>query len=101
MLKQAHFFIKGDVISVGFRAWTKILAKPLEITGWVRNVFDRPDLFGKSGGVEMVVQGEEENLERIIKLLQTGPPISRVDDAELIYEDPKEIFDIFEIKRNT
>lgn len=101
MLKQAHLFIKGDVISVGFRAWTKIQAKPLEITGWVRNVFNRLDLFGKSGGVEMVIQGEEENLERIIELLRTGPPVSRVDDVELVYEDPKEIFDFFEIKKNT
>ncbi|PIV70970.1 acylphosphatase, partial [Candidatus Roizmanbacteria bacterium CG17_big_fil_post_rev_8_21_14_2_50_39_7] len=26
-MKQVHVYIKGDVIGVGFRAWTKIQAK--------------------------------------------------------------------------
>lgn len=100
MLKQAHLFIKGDVIGVGFRAWTKIQAKPLDVTGWIRNVFNRPDLFGKSGGVETVLQGEEDEIDSIIKLIKNGPPVSRVDDVEVMFEDPREIFDIFEIRRS-
>lgn len=50
MLKQAHVYIKGDVIGVGFRAWTKIQAKFIPVTGWVRNNFENPHIFGKSGG---------------------------------------------------
>lgn len=100
MLKQAHLFIKGDVVGVGFRAWTKIQAKPLDVTGWIRNVFNRPDLFGKSGGVETVIQGEEDEVKSIIKLIKQGPPVSRVDDVEIVFEDPREIFDIFEIRRS-
>ena len=38
MLKQVHLYIKGSVIGVGFRAWTKIQAKIVGVTGWVRNV---------------------------------------------------------------
>ena len=47
MLKQAHLYIIGDVIGVGFRAWTKIQAKINGVTGWVRNNFERADIFGK------------------------------------------------------
>jgi len=99
MVKQAHLYIKGDVIGVGFRAWTKIQAKILEIAGWVKNVYDRPEVFGVSGGVEAVIQGQEEKLEKMIALLKQGPPVSRVDEIEIFWETPKENFNGFEIKK--
>ncbi len=99
MLKQAHLYIKGDVIGVGFRAWTKIQAKLLNIKGWVRNVYDRPDLFDRGGGVETVIQGNEEKVEDMIDLLKKGPPVSRVEDVEVLYQDAKELFDNFDIRK--
>ncbi|MFH0773114.1 MAG: acylphosphatase, partial [bacterium] len=45
-MKQVHVYIKGDVIGVGFRAWTKIQAKIIGVNGWVRNVFEHPNKFG-------------------------------------------------------
>jgi len=97
MLKQARLYIKGDVIGVGFRAWTKIQSKLFDIKGWVRNSFDREDLFGPQGGVEALVQGEESTLDPFIDKVREGPPISRVEDIEIIWETPKKIFDSFEI----
>ncbi|OGK10827.1 hypothetical protein A2767_02860 [Candidatus Roizmanbacteria bacterium RIFCSPHIGHO2_01_FULL_35_10] len=100
MLKQVHLYIKGDVIGVGFRAWTKIQAKILgEVSGWVKNVYDRLEIFGVTGGVEALIQGEEKKVEKIINLLRQGPPISRVDDVEIYWEKPKELFEGFEIKK--
>jgi len=99
MVKQARLYIKGDVIGVGFRAWTKIQAKILEVSGWVRNVYDKPEIFGISGGVEVVIQGEEEKLEKMIELLKQGPPVSRVEEVEIFWETPKENFDSFEIRK--
>jgi len=99
MLKQAHLYIKGDVIGVGFRAWTKIQAKIFGVSGWVKNVYDRPDIFGKNGGVEAVIQGEEEKVEKMIELLKQGPPVSRVDDVEVFWETAKENFNSFEIRK--
>lgn len=99
MLKQAHLYIKGDVIGVGFRAWTKIQAKLLNVKGWVRNSFDRTDVFGKNGGVEVTIQGPEDKLEEMIELLKVGPPVSRVDDVEVLYQEVKELFDAFEIRK--
>ena len=99
MVKQVHLYIKGDVIGVGFRAWTKIQAKILGVSGWVRNVYDKPEVFGVSGGVEVVIQGEQEKLEKMIELLKQGSPVSRVEDVEIFWQTPKENFDGFEIKK--
>ncbi len=99
MLKQVHIYIKGDVIGVGFRAWTKIRAKIIGVTGWVRNVNKHPDIFGAGGGVEAQIQGEMEKVEQMIELLKKGPPVSHVSGIEIFWQEPKEIFDIFEIRK--
>lgn len=91
MLKQAHLYIKGDVIGVGFRAWTKIQAKIIGIKGWVRNHED--------GFVEAVIQADENKVNQMIELLKKGSPVSRVTDIEIYFQDAKEIFDSFEIKK--
>jgi len=99
MLKQAHLYIKGDVIGVGFRAWTKIQAKIMGVKGWVRNNFENHHVFGASGGVEALAQADEEVLQKFISLLKSGPPVSRVDDVEIYWQDAKEIIEGFEMKK--
>ncbi|MEK7633966.1 MAG: acylphosphatase [Patescibacteria group bacterium] len=91
MLKQVHLYIKGDVIGVGFRAWTKIQAKVIGVTGWIRNV--------DSDWVEAQIQGDEEKVKQIIELIKKGPPVSHVSDVQIFWQEPKEIFDTFEIKK--
>jgi len=98
-MKQVHIYVKGDVIGVGFRAWTKIQAKIIGVTGWVRNVFEHPDKFGPGGGVEAVFQGEDIKVEDITEKVKEGPPVSRVDDVEVYFQNPKEIFEGFEIRK--
>ena len=90
MLKQVHLFINGDVIGVGFRAWTKIQAKIIGVTGWVKNVESR---------VEAQIQGEEEKVNQIIEVIKKGPAVSHVSDVEIFWQEPKEVFDAFEIKK--
>ena len=91
MLKQVHLYIKGDVIGIGFRAWTKIQAKIIGVTGWVRNKED--------GFVEAQIQGEEEKVKQIIDLVKKAPPVSHVSEVEVFWQEPKEIFDQFEIRK--
>ncbi len=91
MLKQVHLYIKGDVIGVGFRAWTKIQAKIVGVTGWVRNV--------DGDWVEAQIQGEEEKVKQIIELIKNGPPVSQVSEVEIFWQEPNEVFDEFEIKK--
>lgn len=88
MLKQAHLYIKGDVIGIGFRAWTKIQAKIIGVTGWVRN---------NDGWVEAQIQGEKEKVDQIVELIKKGPPVSHIEDVEIFWQEPKEIFDEFKI----
>lgn len=99
MLKQAHLYIKGDVIGVGFRAWTKIQAKVIGVTGWVRNNHERPDIFGSGAGVEAQIQGDEEKVNSIIEIIKKGSPVSRVTDVEVIWIEPREVLEGFEIKK--
>lgn len=99
MLKQAHIYIKGDVIGVGFRAWTKIQTKTIRATGWIRNNFENEHVFGKGGGVEALFQGEQEDVEKLLTLVREGPPVSRVDDIEVYWQEPSEVFESFEIKK--
>lgn len=89
LLKQARLFIKGDVIGVGFRMWTKMQAEIIGIKGWVRNKEDQ---------VEAVVQGEEEKINKIIGLIKQGPPVSHVDNVEISWENPIEVFETFKIR---
>ena len=98
MLKQVRLYIKGEVVGVGFRAWTKIQAKIIGVRGWVRNVYDRPEVFGSGGGVEVVIQGEEEKVNKMVDLLKKGPPTSWVQKIEIFEEKAKEIFNSFEIR---
>ncbi|VVA43244.1 Acylphosphatase [Candidatus Roizmanbacteria bacterium] len=97
MLKQVHLYIKGDVIGVGFRAWTKIQAKIIGVTGWVKNVHIHEDIYGTGGGVEAQIQGEEEKVKQIIELIKNGPPVSHVSGVQIFWQEPKEIFDEFKI----
>ncbi|HXF53784.1 MAG TPA: acylphosphatase [Hyphomicrobiaceae bacterium] len=76
--KYIHVRIEGRVQGVGFRAWTEMEAKALELAGWVRNRHD--------GSVEAVFQGEEDAVKTMLDLCRTGPPGARVDRLEVIAE---------------
>lgn len=99
MLTQAQVYIKGDVIGVGFRAWVKIHTKMNRIKGWIRNVYEKPEIFGKGGGIEAVFQGQEDDLIKIIEIVKQGSPISQVEEVEVFQQDPKELFETFEIRK--
>jgi acylphosphatase len=100
MLTQVRLYVKGDVVGVGFRAWTKIQAKKTGACGWARNVFNKPEMFGPTGGVEVLLQGENRVVLDTIDYIKEGSPISRVDDVEVIYESPVETLQGFEILKS-
>ena len=66
-----HFLIKGRVQGVGFRWYVHREASELGLRGWVRNTED--------GDVEVVVHGEEPDLNELRASLRRGPRGSRVD----------------------
>jgi acylphosphatase len=70
-----HVRIIGRVQGVFFRAWTSDEARALGINGWIRNCSD--------GTVEAKLEGEPDDLDRLIGLLHEGPPGARVDRVEV------------------
>ena len=73
MKKRVHILVKGIVQGVGFRHATIIAARQLALAGWVKNL---PD-----GAVEIIAEGEDEDLKQLIQWCRQGPPASRVDDV--------------------
>lgn len=69
---QKHVFLSGRVQGVGFRHFTRLEARRLNLDGWVRNLRD--------GRVEVWMEGTPENIERMMNRLQEGPRSSNVTD---------------------
>jgi acylphosphatase len=76
---RAHVFVSGRVQGVFFRDHTRRWASSLGLTGWVRNVYD--------GRVEIIAEGEKGKVESLIDRLREGPPISRVENVEVTWEE--------------
>jgi|UniRef100_A0A7C6AFS6 acylphosphatase len=87
---RIHLFISGLVQGVFFRAHTQEIAQRLGLVGWVRNLDD--------GRVEVIAEGREIELQKLIDWCWQGPPGARVDDVEIIYEEPTNEYRGFEIK---
>lgn len=81
--------VYGRVQGVGFRYFTKRNVRKLGIKGWVKNVAD--------GTVEVLAQGEEEKLQKLLEHLKQGPMLAQVKDLEIVFQKPKEIFDEFQV----
>ncbi len=62
--------ITGRVQGVWFRAWAREEARDLGLDGWVRNRLD--------GSVEAVLAGDSGDIEAMLELLRSGPPMARV-----------------------
>ena len=87
---QTHVIISGKVQGVWFRLNTKNKAEQLNLNGWVRNTND--------GKVEAVFEGEERDINEMIKWCYEGPPLANVKNVNIETKSPSNCFDKFEIK---
>ncbi|ADP77339.1 acylphosphatase [Methanothermus fervidus DSM 2088] len=90
MKVRAHIFISGRVQGVFFRANTKKVAEKHGVKGWVRNL---PD-----GRVEAVLEGEKEDVEKVIEFCREGPPLAKVTNVDVKWEKYKGEFRNFEVR---
>jgi acylphosphatase len=67
---RLHAIVEGYVQGVGFRAFVQDRAAWLGLTGWVRNRWD--------GSVEVVAEGPQPDLEKLLTALYQGPRSSTV-----------------------
>lgn len=79
MKRRAALKIKGHVQGVGFRKNTEYLAKNLNLAGWVKNL--------DNGNVEILVEGEEKDIEKLIGWANAGPATSRVDQLFVDWQE--------------
>jgi acylphosphatase len=85
----AHVFIDGFVQGVGYRAFVKNNARKLNLRGWVKNTND--------GRVEAVIQGQKEDIEKLIMTCEKGPFLSEVKSVQVEWEDKAWDFKGFDI----
>ncbi|MBE7003530.1 MAG: acylphosphatase [Ruminococcaceae bacterium] len=81
MKVRKHIYFSGRVQGVGFRYSATYLARPLELTGWVKNLWD--------GRVEMEVQGEEDAIWKFLSQLRAQRWIV-IDDMDIREMETKE-----------
>jgi len=83
--------ITGRVQGVGFRNFTRMRARRLGVTGWVRNERD--------GSVRLEAEGPREALDSLVDAVHRGPRMARVENVEVDWTDATDEFDTFRVRR--
>jgi len=73
MKAGARFVVKGTVQGVFFRQFVKEGADEFKLKGFVRNL--------ESGDVEIVVEGEDDAIERFLNRVRAGPKHAQIRDV--------------------
>lgn len=71
----AKFVVKGTVQGIFFKGFCKENADKLSLKGHVRSLED--------GNVEVLVEGEKDNIEEYFDLLKKGPKHSQIRSVEV------------------
>ncbi|MCU0452166.1 MAG: acylphosphatase [Bacteroidetes bacterium] len=89
MAERIHVVVTGLVQGVGFRYFVQARAIKHEVGGWVRNNDD--------GSVEVLAEGEAEDLDAFLDALRVGPRAAQVSDLRIdrtLIANPVRGFDI-------
>lgn len=88
-MKTVRIIVSGRVQGVFFRVSVRDEARRLGVRGYVRNRANRE--------VEIVAEGDDTQVDRLIRWARQGPPSARVENLgveRLTYEDTFEGFGI-------
>ncbi len=89
MVRQAKIVVSGVVQGVFYRYSTKRTADDLGLKGTVRNL---PD-----GGVEVVCEGDENSIRKLIEWCKQGPRGAIVDRVDVEWKEAVSGFKDFSI----
>lgn len=89
-VKRCCIYVSGRVQGVSFRSFTKEHAETLGLGGFVKNLED--------GRVEVIVEGREDKIERLIEKIKQGPPRAKIDDISITWEEARGDFRGFDAK---
>ena len=91
MIKSSvHILVTGKVQGVFFRQATKVIAIKNHVTGWVKNL--------ESGQVEILLEGEDQNVNSIVEWCHNGPANSRVDEIKIEQQKFSGQYSNFEVR---
>ncbi len=82
--------VYGVVQGVGYRAFAMQRAERLGLVGYVRNLDD--------GSVEVYAEGEKQAIEALIKELEEGPFLARVEKVDVQWVEPSGSYEEFRIE---
>ncbi|MGC9359297.1 MAG: acylphosphatase [Anaerolineae bacterium] len=89
-MSRLHAVIHGRVQGVNFRAHTLRRATQLGLVGYVRNRAD--------GTVEVVAEGEQKALRKLLSWLHAGPRLGHVIRVDARWQAPRGGEDHFEVR---
>lgn len=89
-MKRIHACVSGFVQGVFFRYTTKQKARELSLVGYAKNLSD--------GRVEVVAEGEENNLIELVNFLHKGPEYAKVEKVDVKWSNASNQFKDFSIK---
>lgn len=78
--KCAQITVFGRVQGVGFRYFTQTVAKRYGLVGWVRNNYN--------GTVEILVEGQQNDLDNFIQSIRNGCSSSHVRKVDIEWRLP-------------
>jgi acylphosphatase len=78
---RCNVIVHGRVQGVGFRYSLARRAESRGVAGWAAN---RPD-----GTVEVVLEGERDAVESLVRWCEQGPPGASVERVEVSEEEPE------------
>lgn len=90
MNERFEAIVSGRVQMVMYRDFVQRKASSLKLVGEVRNVTD--------GTVQVVAEGPEKELGKLIQQLKRGPLLARVDQVDVSWAPARNTFSKFVIR---
>jgi acylphosphatase len=86
----AEILVEGRVQGVGFRDYAQRRASQLGLAGYVMNL--------KDGRVRARAEGARDIIEQLVRELEKGPPLSRVERVSVRWLPPTGRFGSFGVR---
>ena len=86
----AEIVIEGRVQGVGYRDYACRRASGLGLGGWVMNLRD--------GRVRLRAEGPRGRIEELVRALENGPPLARVERVAIQWIPPAGTFADFDVR---
>ena len=83
MKKAVRVYFSGLVQGVFFRAFIQEQAEKLNLVGFVRNI--------ENGRVEAFLEGDHNNVDKMLEICKKGPKHSKVDNLEVKEEKVQDL----------